>query len=120
MLYRHVFDKIHTESCAIFPVFVNFAAPQPHEISEALHKRPLNLPTLSGCLQEIQLNVDHYLQILKVLFITLKNITYLLPSVRCLKFTYQASFPAFTGLWWINQSVKSLNWVTGHDKIRST
>ena len=120
MLYRHVFDKIHTESRGIFRVFVNFAAPRPHEISEALHKRPLNLPTLSGCSREIQLNIDHYLQILKVLLITLKNIIYLLPSVRCLKFTYQASFQTFTGLWWINQSVKSLNWVTGHDKIRST
>ena len=46
MLYRLVFDQISTEFCGIFRVFVNFqgiswiyvnfAAPWPHEISEAL------------------------------------------------------------------------------------
>ena len=36
MLYRHVFDKISTEFHGIFRVFVDFAAPQPREISEAL------------------------------------------------------------------------------------
>ena len=38
MLYRHVFDKISTEFRGIFRVFVNFAAPRPREISEALQK----------------------------------------------------------------------------------
>ena len=36
MSYRHVFDKIFTEFRDIFRVFVNFAAPRPREISEAL------------------------------------------------------------------------------------
>ena len=35
MLYRHVFDKISTESGGILRVFMNSAAPQLCEISEA-------------------------------------------------------------------------------------
>ena len=38
LLYRHVFDKISTEFRGILGVFVNFAAPRPHEISEALSR----------------------------------------------------------------------------------
>ena len=44
MLYRHVFDKISTEFLGIFRVFVNFAAAQLREISEALHKSSINPP----------------------------------------------------------------------------
>ena len=46
MFYRHVFDKISSEFCGILCVFcefcriwwiyLNFAAPRPHEMSEAL------------------------------------------------------------------------------------
>ena len=36
MLYWHVFDKISSEFCGISYVFVNFAAPRPFLISEAL------------------------------------------------------------------------------------
>ena len=35
MLYRHVFDKISTESHGILRVFVNSVAPRLWEISEA-------------------------------------------------------------------------------------
>ena len=35
MLYRHVFDKISTEFRGISRIYLNFAAPQPREISEA-------------------------------------------------------------------------------------
>ena len=83
-------------------------APDSREVTTS-HKQPLNLPIFIGCLQEIQLNIDQYTEIIKVLAITLKNIIYLLPSVRCSKFTYLASFQTLTGLWWINKSVKSLN-----------
>ena len=36
MLYRHLFDKIFTKFRGILRVFVNFAAPRPHKIPEAL------------------------------------------------------------------------------------
>ena len=42
MLYRHEFDKISTEFRGIFRIFVNFAAPRPREISEALFNQCRN------------------------------------------------------------------------------
>ena len=42
MLYRHVFVKIFTEFRGIFHIFVNFAAPRPREISEALFNQCRN------------------------------------------------------------------------------
>ena len=38
MLYKHVFDKISTEFREISRIYLNFAAPRPREISEALTK----------------------------------------------------------------------------------
>ena len=37
MLYRHVCDKISSTFCSIQRGFVNFTAPQPRQISEALY-----------------------------------------------------------------------------------
>ena len=38
MLHRHVFDRISTEFRGISRIYLNFAAPRPHEISEGLIK----------------------------------------------------------------------------------
>ena len=38
MLHRHVFDRIFTEFRGISRIYLNFAAPRPHEISEGLIK----------------------------------------------------------------------------------
>ena len=40
MLYRHVFDKTSTEFRVISRIYLNFVAPRPHEISEALKYPP--------------------------------------------------------------------------------
>ena len=49
MLYRHVFDKISTEFRGISRIYLNFAAPQPREISEApsLAERSLHFETIT-------------------------------------------------------------------------
>ena len=40
MLYRHVFDKISTEFRGMSRIYLNFAAPRPRKISEALNVKP--------------------------------------------------------------------------------
>ena len=65
MLYRRVFDKISTEFRNTFHVFVNFAgfswiylnsaAPQPHEISEALSSLKCTAVCINKIMHKLQL-----------------------------------------------------------------